>query len=99
MTNLKIATSEDLDSIVFDKIASKDYREGFLSMKQNTSDGHYTLTYSRSDGKVVKENHGYYTNGGATESWIRFEITNDSTLVKFGEFPRLYNVKTINNAR
>lgn len=86
ITHIKVTTSEHLDSITFDKIAPKDYREDFLNMKNNTSDGHYILSYTRQDGSTATENHGYYTNGGSLESWIRFEITNDTTLTKFGNF-------------
>ncbi|PIB30637.1 hypothetical protein BFP77_04010 [Maribacter sp. 4U21] len=86
VTNIKIFTSEHLDSINFDEIAPKDYREDFLSMKNNKSDGHYTLSFIRKDGTTVNENHGYYTNGGSIESWIHFAIQNDTTLVRFGDF-------------
>jgi len=85
ISNVKISAS-DLDSITFDSTAAKDYREDFLSMKQNKVDGHYTLSYTRQDDTTVNENHGYYTNGGSLESWIRFEIQNDTTLVKYGNF-------------
>lgn len=85
--NVKVSTSENLDSITFDNIVPNDYREDFLSMGNNKTDGSYTLSYTREDGSAVEENKGYYTNGGVMESWVRFEITNDSTLVKFGEFP------------
>ncbi len=86
VTDTKISTSEHLDSITFDEIAPKDYREDFLSMKNNKSDGHYTLSFTREDGTTVNENHGYYTNGGSLESWIHFEIQNDTTVVRYGYF-------------
>ena len=86
ISNVKISTSENLDSITFEEIVPKDYREDFLSMKQNKVDGHYTLSYTRQDDTTVNENHGYYTNGGSLESWICFEIQNDTTLVKYGNF-------------
>ncbi|WP_396637546.1 hypothetical protein [Maribacter sp. R77961] len=86
VTHIKISTSENLDSITFDEIAPKDYREDFLNMKNNKLDGHYTLSYIRQDGSTVTENHGYYTNGGALDSWIRFEIQNDTTFVNYGDF-------------
>ncbi|AZQ57867.1 hypothetical protein EJ994_03250 [Maribacter sp. MJ134] len=86
VTNIKISTSEHLDSITFDEIAPKDYREDFLSMKNNKSDGHYTLSFTREDGTTVNENHGYYTHGGSLENWIHFEIQNDTTVVRYGDF-------------
>lgn len=86
ITNVKFSTSENLGSITFDKIAPKDYREDFLSMKHHKKDGAFTLSYVRSNGELVQENHGYYTNGSSLESWIRFEITNDSTVMKLGDF-------------
>lgn len=86
ITNVNISTSENLDSITFKSIAPKDYREDFLSMKHNRLDGSYTLSYTKGNGTVVNENYGYYTNGGSLESWVRFEIRKDTTVVKFGEF-------------
>jgi hypothetical protein len=86
VTNLTITTSENLDSITFKSIASNDYIEDFLSMKNNRLDGSYTLSYMREDGSLVNENYRYYTNGGSSEPWIRFEIRNDTTVVNFGDF-------------
>lgn len=86
ITKVTISTSENLDSITFDKIDPNDYRQDFLSMKNNTLDGSYTLSFIREDGSLTTENLGYYTNGGPLERWIRFKITHDTTLVQFGDF-------------
>ncbi|QCX00383.1 hypothetical protein FGM00_09755 [Aggregatimonas sangjinii] len=87
ITGVKIATSENLDSITFEHIAKRDSREGFLSMKNNKTDGSYTLAFKDRDGNVKGVSTGYYTNGNSLDSYIRFEIQKDTTLVKFGEFP------------
>lgn len=88
ITKVKISTSENLDSIIYTNISVNESREGFLSMKNNKKDGSYTITYTKADGNVVKESAGYYTNGGSLDSWIRFEIKNDTTLIKLGDFPK-----------
>ncbi len=87
ITNIKFTTTKNLDSITFDKISPNDFREDFLSMKHKTSDGSYTLSYIQKDSSIVETGTGYYTNGGSMDSWIRFEINNDTTTAKFGTFP------------
>ncbi|GMN09227.1 hypothetical protein MTsPCn9_03170 [Croceitalea sp. MTPC9] len=87
ITNVKISTSEHLDSVTYDSIAPNESREGFLSMKNNKSDGSYMLSYTKADGNIVAEEAGYYTNGSALDDWIRFEVTNDTTRITFGKFP------------
>ena len=87
ITDVKISTSENLESVTFASIQKNESQEGFLSMKDNKMDGDYTLSYTRKDGSTAAISSGYYTNGGALDNYTRFEITNDSTLVKFGEFP------------
>ncbi|MFS4468042.1 hypothetical protein [Maribacter sp. 2210JD10-5] len=87
ITGVKISTSENLESVSFDSIQKNESQEGFLSMKNNKMDGSYTLSYTHRDGSTKKISSGYYTNGTVLDSYIRFEITNDSALVKFGEFP------------
>ncbi|TMM53726.1 hypothetical protein FEE95_17665 [Maribacter algarum] len=87
ITAVKISTSEDFESITFDSIQKNKSKEGFLSMKNNKMDGDYTLSYIRKNGSAAGISGGYYTNGRPLDSYIHFEITNDNTLVKFGEFP------------
>ena len=86
--NVKISTSENLDTIKFNSIPPNYSKEGFLSMKHNKIDGSYTLSFERQNGNSKEIGYGYYSNGSPLQEWMRFEITNDSTLVKFGEFPK-----------
>lgn len=87
ITGVKIATSENLDSITFEYIAKHDSREGFLSMKNNTTDGSYTLAFRDKDGNIKGISSGYYTNGNSLNSYIRFEIQDDTTLSNLGSSP------------
>jgi len=86
INHIKIATTEQVDSVTFNVIAPKDYKQDFLDMTKNNVDGSFTISYMRHDGAVIKENHGYYSNGSAAENWIKFTIRNDSTLVNHGDF-------------
>lgn len=88
ITKVIISTSEKLDHITLDTLSPNESNSNFLSMKNNKTDGSYTLEYELQDGSKINDNHGYYTNGGALDEWIRFDIKNDTTLVKFGNFPK-----------
>lgn len=87
ITNVKISTSENLDNVTFDSIAKNESQKGFLSMRNNKTDGHYRLSFIDKHGRIHATAAGYYSNGSNSDAYIRFEIQNDSTLVKFGEFP------------
>lgn len=87
ITNVKISTSENLDSITFDSIAKNESQEDFLSMKYNKTDGYYKIYFIDKDGRAHGTAAGYYSNGSNSDTYIRFEIQNDSTIVKFGKFP------------
>lgn len=87
ITEVKISTTENLDSTTFDNIGENKSREGFLSMKHNKIDGAYIIEYTREDGNKIESTVGYYTNGTPLNNWIRFEIKSDTTLVNFGDYP------------
>jgi len=87
ITDVRFSTSEKLASTEFDSIASNQNEQGFLNMKENKTDGAYTLVYFRENGTKVETSAGYYTSGVSMDNYIRFEIKNDTTLVKFGKFP------------
>ena len=55
----------------------------FLSMKKNKSDGAYSLTFNRANGKKEISGGGYYTNGGSLDHWVDFNIKKDTTIVNF----------------
>lgn len=88
ISDVKFSTTENLDSATFRTIEADQSEKGFLSMKNNRSDGSYTLSFKRKDGSQVESGGGYYTNGGSLDSWIRFEIKNDTILMKLGDFPK-----------
>jgi len=81
--NVKFTTSEHLTVMEFDKIEQNKNISDFLSMKNNKSDGEYILEFTRMNGKKVSKGYGYYTNGGALDSSVKFEIKNDTITKKF----------------
>ena len=76
--NVKFSTSEKLTIMEFDKIEPNQSVADFLSMKNNKHDGSYTLEFTRSNGIKESRGFGYYTNGGALDRWVEFEIQNDT---------------------
>ena len=57
-------------------------KSDFLTMKDNKSDGNYVLEFTR-NGKKEIQGYGYYTNGGALDKWVEFEIENDTITKRF----------------
>ena len=82
ITNVKFYTSEKLAIAEFDKIEPNENISDFLTMKNNKSDGEYILEFTRENGIKEKSNGGYYTNGGALDRWIEFDVKSDTTFVK-----------------
>ena len=80
--NVRVTTSENLTELKFDKIKPNENLSDFLTMKDNKSDGSYVLVFTR-NGKKVTKGYGYYTNGGALDKWVEFEIENDTVNHKF----------------
>ncbi len=83
ITNVKFTTTEKLDVIRIDRIEPNKSVTEFLSMRKNKTDGDYSLTFTRADGKKEKSGGGYYTNGGSLDHWVDFTVKNDTTIVKF----------------
>lgn len=81
--NVRFTTSENLAEFKFDNIKPNQNVSDFLSMKKNKSDGSYVLEFTRMNGKKESKGYGYYTNGGALDSWIEFEIKNDTVISKY----------------
>lgn len=84
ITEVEISTSENLGKISIDRIEKSEDKEGFLSMKDNKMDGSYILKYTI-NGVTKETSDGYYTNGGGLESYIGYEIQNNTALVRFVE--------------
>lgn len=78
--NVRFTTSENLVELKFDKIKPNESVSGFLSMKENKSDGSYVLEFTRMNGKKESKTYGYYTNGGALDTRIDFEIKKDTII-------------------
>ena len=83
ITNVEFTTTEKLKIIKIDKIEPNESVTEFLSMKKNKSDGAYSLTFNRANGKKEITGGGYYTNGGSLDHWVDFKVDNDTTIVKF----------------
>lgn len=81
--DVKFYTRERLTVMEFDKIVVDQSVSDFLSMKDNKRDGNYILEFTRSDGTRELKGYGYYTNGGALDRWVKFEILNNSISVQF----------------
>ena len=80
--NVRFTTSENLAELKFDKIEPNANVSDFLNMKDNKIDGSYVLEFTR-NGKKETQGYGYYTNGGALDKWVEFEIENDTVTRKF----------------
>ena len=83
ITKVEFTTTEKLDVIKIDKIEPKESVTEYLSMRNNKSDGSYSLTFTRANGKKEISGGGYYTNGGSLDHWVDFIIENDTTIIKF----------------
>ena len=83
ISNVEFTTTEKLESIKIREIGPNSSVWAFLPMKKNKSDGAYSLTFTRSNGKKETSGGGYYTNGGSLDDWVDFKVENDTILVKF----------------
>ena len=83
LKQITFSTSEMLDVISFDNINPNESVSGFLTMKDNKSDGTYVLEFTQNGKREIKRN-GYYTNGIALDHWIEFEIKNDTITSRLG---------------
>jgi hypothetical protein len=83
ITNVEFTTTEKLDVIKIDRIESNESVTEFLSMRKNKTDGAYSLTFTRTNGKNEISVGGYYTNGGSLDHWVDFKVENDTTILKF----------------
>jgi len=81
LEKVRFSTSENLAVMKFEKIEPKESVSDFLSMKENKSDGTYVLEFKR-NGKKETKNCGYYTNGGALDTKVKFEIENDTIITE-----------------
>ena len=83
ITNVEFTTTEKLETIKIDRIEPNESVIEFLSMRKNKTDGAYSLTFTRANGKKEISGGGYYTNGGSLDHSVDFIVENDTTIVKF----------------
>ena len=83
ITNVEFTTSEKLEVIKIDRIEPNKSVTEFLSMRKNKTDGSYSLTFTRANGKKEISGGGYYTKGGSLDHWVDFIVKNDTAIVKF----------------
>ena len=83
IANVEFTTTERIEIINIEKLEPNKSKTEFLSMKNNKTDGAYSLTFTRANGKEELISCGYYSNGGSLDHWVDFEIENDTTIVKF----------------
>ena len=83
--NVSFTTSEKLTFMKFKKIEPNESVDGFLSMKNNKTDGSYILEFTRSNGIKESRSFGYYSNGKATyRESVVLEIKDKIVNSKFG---------------
>lgn len=83
ITNVEFTTTEKIEIIKINKIEPNESVTEFLSMRKNKTDGAYSLTFTRANGKKETSSGGYYTNGVSLDHWIDLIVENDTTIVKF----------------
>lgn len=86
ISNVCIYTSEKVDTLWFQHIKQNESGTGFIDMEKNQGDGHYILEFTNGKGKRERVNGGYFTNGGAQNSSIEFEIRSDTTIFKASSY-------------
>ncbi|THD68962.1 hypothetical protein E7Z59_01110 [Robertkochia marina] len=86
ITEVKFFTSDSARSTGKLQLGPGDYFMDFHDMSHDQSDGNYKLQFKRIDGEVINIPHGYYTNGGALESRLIFDIKNDTVIVESKEY-------------
>ena len=77
--DIKFYTSENIKVIQIEKINPNQKTINFLSMKDNKTDGHYILEFTRENGNIERIEAGYYTNGSVLNDLIQFKIKTDTT--------------------
>ncbi len=83
IANVEFATTEKLDVLKIHQIEPYESVTEFLSMRNNKSDGAYSLTFTRANGKKEISIAGYYTNGGSLNHRVDVIVKNDTTNMKF----------------
>lgn len=86
LANLEFTTTELLDSVRIDKVQVDKRVTGFLSMQRNKTDGAYSLTFTRADGKIENSISGYYSNGGPLNKRVEYKVENGTVLVEFSDY-------------
>lgn len=82
--DIEIGTSEKLSTINDVTLNPGKKKSFFLSMKENKTDGFYSIQFTLPDGRKENIAAGYYTNGAPMEKSMYIDIQSDTTLVTFG---------------
>ncbi len=86
ITNVKLTTAEDLNSLEFEVINSDDEVSGFFNMEESKSDVSYVLQFTRGNEKEEISGVGYYTNGGSLDSRVVFVIEEDTVFASTSKY-------------
>jgi hypothetical protein len=86
INEIEIGTSEKLATINYVKLNPGKEKNTLLTMKDNKTDGTYSIQYTLPDGKKENINAGYYTNGAPLEGSMFIDIKSDTTLVTFSRY-------------
>lgn len=85
LRNIKITTTEELNSISFTELPKGDVKNTELQVEKNRADGQYVLEFDKS-GAHYKYLSGYYSNGFFFEKKIKWIVKNDTIIFKTNEF-------------
>jgi hypothetical protein len=85
ITEVEFYTSQKISLVEFQRVEAGKSVSGFLSMKENTTDGNYVLGFRRNNGEKELRHDGYYTNGFPSAKRVIFEVQNDTVHVKYDE--------------
>ncbi|TKC05456.1 hypothetical protein FA048_17150 [Pedobacter polaris] len=82
ISNVKLTTSENLDSLFFAYIESDAKESGNLNLEKNKTDGEYNLSFKQ-NGKYHIVKSGYYTNGRSLDYSMNIVVKNDTAFVSY----------------
>ncbi len=83
IVDVVVGTSEKLSTIVFEEVQKDENKSSRLVMEHNNTDGSYTISFKRLNGRKENITVGYYTNGGSLDRKMTIAVQNDTTLVTF----------------
>lgn len=82
INNIKVSTTEQLESIELDTLATQGKMEKSLNMENNKIDGSYVIEFQRENGEKETHSEGYYSNGNPLEKKLVFKITDSDVILE-----------------